>query len=74
MHIEVLFSAYGIGNMFHRYIEELENNPDIDRSETLGHFIKSRGYSEQFQKGYLVRDTKLCYDYFKQLKMSTSIQ
>ncbi|CAO2832203.1 unnamed protein product [Amaranthus hypochondriacus] len=36
------------------YLEELENNPDIDRSETLGHFIKSRGYSEQFQKAYLI--------------------
>uniref|UniRef100_A0A5B6YSM5 Amine oxidase domain-containing protein n=1 Tax=Davidia involucrata TaxID=16924 RepID=A0A5B6YSM5_DAVIN len=37
-----------------RYIEELENNPDIDRNETLGHFVKSRGYSELFQKAYLV--------------------
>lgn len=37
------------------YLGELENNPDIDRSETLGQFIKSRGYSELFQKAYLVR-------------------
>ncbi|KAJ8434860.1 hypothetical protein Cgig2_022139 [Carnegiea gigantea] len=37
------------------YLEELENNPDIDRTETLGHFVKSRGYSELFQKAYLVR-------------------
>ncbi|KAH9681822.1 Amino oxidase domain-containing protein [Citrus sinensis] len=36
------------------YLEELENNPDIDRDETLGQFIKSRGYSELFQKAYLV--------------------
>ncbi|CAL5416515.1 unnamed protein product [Camellia sinensis] len=37
-----------------RYLEELESNPDIDRNETLGHFINSRGYSELFQKAYLV--------------------
>ncbi|XP_012069888.1 uncharacterized protein LOC105632176 isoform X1 [Jatropha curcas] len=36
------------------YLGTLEKNPDIDRSETLGHFINSRGYSELFQKGYLV--------------------
>ncbi|CAN1279159.1 Tuberculostearic acid methyltransferase UfaA1 [Linum perenne] len=36
------------------YIEMLENNPDLDRSETLGQFIKSRGYSEMFQKAYIV--------------------
>ncbi|KAH9681802.1 Amino oxidase domain-containing protein [Citrus sinensis] len=36
------------------YVEELENNPDIDRNETLGHFIKSRGYSELFLKAYLI--------------------
>ncbi|KAK6145920.1 hypothetical protein DH2020_019789 [Rehmannia glutinosa] len=36
------------------YLEELDNNPDIDRNETLGHFIQSRGYSELFQKAYLV--------------------
>ncbi|KAJ0963682.1 hypothetical protein J5N97_028804 [Dioscorea zingiberensis] len=36
------------------YLEELENNPDMDRSETLEHFIKSRGYSQMFQKAYLV--------------------
>ncbi|KAM7488473.1 hypothetical protein LguiB_025957 [Lonicera macranthoides] len=37
-----------------RYLEKLENNPDIDRNETLGHFIKSNGYSELFQKAYLI--------------------
>ncbi|CAF2159047.1 hypothetical protein HID58_025431 [Brassica napus] len=37
-----------------RYIEELEANPDIDRSETLGEFLNGRGYSEMFQKAYLV--------------------
>ncbi|KAL8491082.1 hypothetical protein ACS0TY_022926 [Phlomoides rotata] len=36
------------------YLEELDNNPDIDRNETLGHFIQSRGYSELFQKAYLI--------------------
>ncbi|EOY06138.1 Cyclopropane-fatty-acyl-phospholipid synthase isoform 4 [Theobroma cacao] len=36
------------------YLEVLENNPDIDRNETLGQFIESRGYSELFQKAYLV--------------------
>ncbi|KAK6122790.1 hypothetical protein DH2020_043468 [Rehmannia glutinosa] len=36
------------------YLEELDNNPDIDRNETLGHFIQSRGYSELFQKAYLL--------------------
>ncbi|KAL0284761.1 UNVERIFIED_CONTAM: Tuberculostearic acid methyltransferase UfaA1 [Sesamum calycinum] len=36
------------------YVEELENNPDIDRNETLEHFIQSCGYSELFQKAFLV--------------------
>ncbi|KAH0739811.1 hypothetical protein KY290_038516 [Solanum tuberosum] len=36
------------------YLEALDNNPDIDRSETLGDFIKSHGYSELFQKAYLI--------------------
>ncbi|KAA3485365.1 cyclopropane-fatty-acyl-phospholipid synthase family protein [Gossypium australe] len=36
------------------YLELLENNPDIDRNETLGQFIKSKSYSELFQKAYLV--------------------
>ncbi|KAH0634289.1 hypothetical protein KY284_037075 [Solanum tuberosum] len=35
------------------YLEELDNNPDIDCNETLGQFIKSHGYSELFQKAYL---------------------
>ncbi|RZC62084.1 hypothetical protein C5167_023831 [Papaver somniferum] len=37
-----------------QYIEHLESNPDIDRNETLGHFIKSKGYSQLFQKAYLL--------------------
>ncbi|XP_042438219.1 uncharacterized protein LOC122023874 [Zingiber officinale] len=37
-----------------RYLEELDNNPDKDHSETLEHFIRSHGYSELFQKGYLI--------------------
>ncbi|KAF3457852.1 hypothetical protein FNV43_RR02512 [Rhamnella rubrinervis] len=36
------------------YLEMLENNPDIDRDETLGQFVKSHGYSELFQKAYLI--------------------
>ncbi|KAM0945008.1 putative cyclopropane-fatty-acyl-phospholipid synthase [Dioscorea sansibarensis] len=36
------------------YLEKLENNPDMDRNETLEHFIRSHGYSELFQKAYLV--------------------
>ncbi|PHT85567.1 hypothetical protein T459_07673 [Capsicum annuum] len=30
------------------------NNPDIDHNETLGQFIESHGYSELFQKAYLI--------------------
>ncbi|KAL7105558.1 hypothetical protein ACP275_07G052000 [Erythranthe tilingii] len=37
-----------------KYIEELENNQDIDRNETLDHFVQSRGYSELFQKAFLI--------------------
>jgi hypothetical protein len=37
------------------YLEVLENDPVVDRNETLGQFVKSRGYSELFQKAYLVR-------------------
>ncbi|KAK7343997.1 hypothetical protein VNO77_13179 [Canavalia gladiata] len=36
------------------YLDMLEKNPDIDRNEPLGEFIKSRGYSELFQKAYLI--------------------
>ncbi|KAG5611481.1 hypothetical protein H5410_022762 [Solanum commersonii] len=36
------------------YLEALENNPDIDRNETLGQFIESHVYSELFQKAYLL--------------------
>lgn len=36
------------------YLEELDCNPDIDRNQTLGHFVQSRGYSEMFQKAYLI--------------------
>ncbi|KAK2985203.1 hypothetical protein RJ640_010492, partial [Escallonia rubra] len=37
-----------------RYLEDLENDPAIDRNETLGQFIESHGYSELFQKAYLL--------------------
>ncbi|XP_057793538.1 brassinosteroid LRR receptor kinase BRL1-like isoform X3 [Salvia miltiorrhiza] len=36
------------------YVEELDNNPDIDRNETLVTFVQSRGYSELFQKAFLI--------------------
>ncbi|VFR01541.1 unnamed protein product [Cuscuta campestris] len=36
------------------YLEELENNPDMDRNDTLGEFIESHGYSELFQKAYII--------------------
>ncbi|KAI4368428.1 hypothetical protein MLD38_016985 [Melastoma candidum] len=36
------------------YLEELEKNPDMDRNETLGDFVKSRGYSDLFRKAYLI--------------------
>ncbi|KAH6816864.1 Cyclopropane-fatty-acyl-phospholipid synthase [Perilla frutescens var. frutescens] len=36
------------------YIEELDNNPDIDRNDTLGNFVQSHGYSELFQKTFLI--------------------
>ncbi|GMI64164.1 hypothetical protein like AT3G23510 [Hibiscus trionum] len=32
------------------YLNLIENNPDIDRNETLGQFLTSKGYSELFQK------------------------
>ncbi|XP_042401966.1 uncharacterized protein LOC121991946 [Zingiber officinale] len=37
-----------------KYLEKLEGDPDVDRNETLEHFIKSHGYSELFQKGHLI--------------------
>ncbi|XP_022871351.1 uncharacterized protein LOC111390533 isoform X1 [Olea europaea var. sylvestris] len=36
------------------FLEDLDRNPDIDRNETLRQFLQSRGYSELFQKAYLV--------------------
>nr|CAD1840897.1 unnamed protein product [Ananas comosus var. bracteatus] len=37
-----------------KYLEEHENNPDLDRNETLEQFITSHGYSQLFQKAYLI--------------------
>ncbi|CAA0823147.1 Cyclopropane-fatty-acyl-phospholipid synthase [Striga hermonthica] len=37
-----------------KYVEELNNNEDVDRNETLGHFVRSRGYSELFEKAFLI--------------------
>ncbi|CAN8258369.1 unnamed protein product [Cochlearia groenlandica] len=37
-----------------KYLENLDRNLDIDKNETLGEFVKSHGYSELFQKAYLV--------------------
>lgn len=47
------------GSYAFSYLEVMENNSDIDRNETLGQFIKSRGYSELFQKAYIVRLTSI---------------
>ncbi|WZZ28262.1 hypothetical protein YC2023_011663 [Brassica napus] len=37
-----------------KYLEDRERNLDMDRTKTLGGFLKSRGYSDLFQKAYLV--------------------
>ncbi|TVU05041.1 hypothetical protein EJB05_48189 [Eragrostis curvula] len=37
-----------------KYLEDRENNPDMDRNETLGQFIQSHGYSQLFQEAYLI--------------------
>ncbi|RLN35454.1 uncharacterized protein C2845_PM03G02580 [Panicum miliaceum] len=37
-----------------KYLEDRENNPDLDRNETLGKFIQSHGYSQYFQEAYLI--------------------
>uniref|UniRef100_A0A0D9XYC6 Amine oxidase domain-containing protein n=1 Tax=Leersia perrieri TaxID=77586 RepID=A0A0D9XYC6_9ORYZ len=37
-----------------RYLEDRESNPDLDKSETLGRFIQSHGYSQFFQEVYLL--------------------
>ncbi|KAK9137848.1 hypothetical protein Sjap_008442 [Stephania japonica] len=37
-----------------KYLEEHERNPDIDRTETLGTFIKSHSYSDLFVNAYLI--------------------
>ncbi|GKD42099.1 cyclopropane-fatty-acyl-phospholipid synthase, partial [Tanacetum coccineum] len=37
-----------------RYLEEIEHNQDISHDQTLGDFIKTHGYSELFQKAYIV--------------------
>ncbi|KAM3298675.1 hypothetical protein ACQJBY_040256 [Aegilops geniculata] len=36
------------------YLEYQEHNPDLDRTETLGQFIQSKGYSLLFQEAYLI--------------------
>ncbi|GFP85279.1 probable fatty acid methyltransferase [Phtheirospermum japonicum] len=36
------------------YTEELDKNQDLDRNETLGHFVRSRGYSDLFEKAFLI--------------------
>ncbi|KAG8370321.1 hypothetical protein BUALT_Bualt14G0104700 [Buddleja alternifolia] len=36
------------------YIEELKKNPDIGRNDTLRDFVQSRGYTELFQKAFLI--------------------
>ncbi|CAH9137357.1 unnamed protein product [Cuscuta epithymum] len=36
------------------YLEEIDNNPDMEHNDTLGEFIKSHGYSELFLKAYII--------------------
>ncbi|KAF3782892.1 Tuberculostearic acid methyltransferase [Nymphaea thermarum] len=37
-----------------RYLEQHENNLNLDHSETLGQFIRSLGYSDAFRDHYLI--------------------
>ncbi|MED6194134.1 hypothetical protein PIB30_025690 [Stylosanthes scabra] len=37
-----------------RYLDILENNPDMNRNETLEQFVKSKGYSKLFVNAYLI--------------------
>ncbi|GJN31613.1 hypothetical protein PR202_gb20030 [Eleusine coracana subsp. coracana] len=37
-----------------RYVEDRENNPNLDRKETLGQFVRSYGYSQLFKDAYLL--------------------
>ncbi|TVU46462.1 hypothetical protein EJB05_06002, partial [Eragrostis curvula] len=41
-------------NHVHRYLEDHENNPDLDRNETLGQFVQLHGYSQFFQDKFLI--------------------
>ncbi|XP_044968566.1 uncharacterized protein LOC123428427 isoform X2 [Hordeum vulgare subsp. vulgare] len=36
------------------YLEDHEQNPDLDRNQTLGQFTQSHGYSLSFQEAYLI--------------------
>ncbi|KAL2347729.1 hypothetical protein Fmac_001729 [Flemingia macrophylla] len=45
------------------YLDEVENNPNIARNESLGEFIISRGYSELFLKAYLIPICSSIYSY-----------
>uniref|UniRef100_A0A0E0J8Q2 Amine oxidase domain-containing protein n=1 Tax=Oryza nivara TaxID=4536 RepID=A0A0E0J8Q2_ORYNI len=36
-----------------RYLEDCENNLDLEQSETLGQFVQSHGYCQFFQEAYL---------------------
>lgn len=37
-----------------RYLEDCENNLDLEQSETLGQFVQSHGYCQFFHEAYLV--------------------
>ncbi|EEE62857.1 hypothetical protein OsJ_17660 [Oryza sativa Japonica Group] len=37
-----------------RYLEDCENNLDLEQSETLGQFVQSHGYCQFFQEAYLL--------------------
>jgi hypothetical protein len=42
-------------NIYARYLEDHENNPVLDRNDTLGEFVRSHGYLQLFQDSYHVQ-------------------
>lgn len=51
---QMLYEIHKFKQHVVEYLENIENNPDIDINQTLGHFIQSHGYSQQFQNCYLI--------------------
>ncbi|KAL7597140.1 hypothetical protein Lser_V15G29409 [Lactuca serriola] len=52
--LKMLWELTKFKNDVLRYLEEFQHNQDISHNDTLWDFIKSHGYSELFQKAYLV--------------------